>query len=143
MKVVRNHRRSIVWLPGVHTGENPKTGKKKFVPGPLGRRMRLKPGLNHVEDEQLEFARKHKTSGFWFRKGSMGRGKGAMLEVEEAPVEIGDMTVEEATKMIAEETDEMKLVYWIDRVSTKGAKDAIERRLAQLKAPAGSADAAG
>lgn len=141
MATVRNTRPSLVWLPPVFEGINEKTGKHIVPKGPKGRPTKLAPGLNDVDDDILANAMAHPTCSRWFDIG--GPMGGPMLIVEKRePEDTTAMKVPEAKALIAKSTDVMKLVYWLERDSRKAVQEAIDARLAALKAPPGSAVAA-
>jgi len=143
LAILRNNRPSLVWLPAVQTGVNPKTGKAIYEKGPKGRRTKLLPGLNLVDDDVVAFAKKHPVTKVWFKTG-LPYGRGPILVVEERePEDIHNMKLAEAKAVIDAETDEMKLAYWQEHDDRKGIKDAIEARLERLKAPPGSVTAQG
>ncbi len=137
MSIVRNHTRRLIWLPAIKTGTN-SVGKSVFAPGPKGLRTKLKPGLNVVDDETLAFAKKHPHCKKYFEKWAKGKGgRKVMLSVEgkaeeKQLTELDDLNVEEARALIAEEEDEMKLVFWSERDARKGVQDALGRRIAEL-----------
>lgn len=150
MAFIRNNRPSLVWLPAVQQKDskgrpafNPATGKAMFVKGPHGRRTKCLPGLQEIDDEVVDFAKEHSVTKFWF-EGGMPYNRGPILTVEdEEPMEINEMKPKDAKALISETSDPMLLDLWSKIDDRKSVQDAIEARLEKLKAPPGSAAAAG